>query len=352
MKFAAKTRQSGSVLIVTLWTIVLLSMLVLVLASEARVSAELSRSYLDRTLDWADTITAVNAAEMELLLDLMPEPAEDNDPEDDDDIRNPDFRFNGLPMVLEYAYPDSVEVRIYDHAGKINLRNLAEDSLELLLENLLEQQSDDGEVDEDLIEELLAAWGDWIDEDDGVRNLGAEEEYYLSLEQPYLPRQGQLETVEEILLIRGFDEVFTDLNLGAAFTLHSESELVNINIATPDALALLPGLNEQAIDAILAYRQEQDFTDFVDLEEIVDDEDELVELQSWIDFASLSSVYTILVVPKRLIEPAVADSGRRQPVFGGFARTVRVTDYNERPFVLRVDPMVRLPVLTQPLPLE
>lgn len=331
-------RQSGSVLILTLWTVVMLSLLVLVLSSEARLSAELSRSQLERTSGWVDTLTALNAAEMELLLELMPEPAEDDDPEDDDDLKDPAFRFNGEPLTLNYPHPDTVEVRIYDHAGKINLRNLTESRLQLLLENRFE----DPDVTE--IDELLAAWGDWLDEDDGARVDGAEDQYYLELDPPYRPRQGPLESVEELLLIRGFDRVFANVNLGAAFTLWSEVETVNINTATPEALSLLPGLDSAAIESILAYRKEQDFTQVADLEDIVSTEG-LVELQSWIDFASVSSTYTVLVVPKVLLNDEEEPAPPQQPVFGGFAEVVWVTDFAERPFVLRTDPVMRLPAL-------
>jgi len=359
MNRPARTRQSGAVLILTLWTIVLLSMLVLVMAAEARFSAELSRSQIGRTGNRVDTLTALNAAEMELLLETMPEPAADTDPEDDDDVRNPDFRFNGQALELAYAHPETVEVRIYDHAGKINLRNLTEDRLRLMLEHLMEAA--EGEVDDDEITELLAAWGDWIDEDDGIRVEGAEEEYYLSLEQPYLPRQGQLESVEELLLIRGFDKWFGDVNLGAAFTLHTDSDLVNLNTASREALALIPGLDAEAIDAIVAYRQEQDFTDFLELEDIVSD-DGMAEFQPWVDFAGVSPFYTVLVVPGELTRPGAAEGETeagseagteagsrqeawRQPRFGGLSKVVRVDDSSQRPFVLRVDPVARLPIL-------
>jgi general secretion pathway protein K len=277
----------------------------------------------------------------------MPEPAEDMDPEDDDDLRNPDFRFNGEPLTLSYPQPDSVQVRIFDHAGKINLRNLTEDGLEQILRKLLEEaaSASGSEVDDDEIAELLAAWGDWLDEDDGIRNGGAEDDYYLELEPPYRPRQGPLESVDEILLIRGFDRVFADVNLNAAFTLYSDSELVAINTASREALSLLPGLDAEAIDAIQAYRREQDFTAFTELEDILTDDD-LALVQPWIDFVTVSSAYTILVIPNVLLEvPEGDETDARQPVFGGFSRTVRVSDFNERPFVLRIDAFSRLPDL-------
>ncbi|MDG2380800.1 MAG: type II secretion system protein GspK [Pirellulaceae bacterium] len=44
---------------------------------------------------------------------------------------------------------------------------------------------------------------DWIDEDDDSREYGAEIDYYSSLPQPYAPKNGPLETLEELLLVRG-----------------------------------------------------------------------------------------------------------------------------------------------------
>lgn len=44
---------------------------------------------------------------------------------------------------------------------------------------------------------------DWLDEDDEPRPMGAEEEYYATLPTPYAPRNGPIDTVEELLLVRG-----------------------------------------------------------------------------------------------------------------------------------------------------
>ena len=50
----------------------------------------------------------------------------------------------------------------------------------------------------------IAALRDFLDFDDTVRPDGAEQEYYSALPQPYAVRNRPLDTVEEILLIRGF----------------------------------------------------------------------------------------------------------------------------------------------------
>jgi type II secretory pathway component PulK len=54
-----------------------------------------------------------------------------------------------------------------------------------------------------MTEEIADAILDWLDEDEEPREYGAEADYYASLSPPYAPKNGQLETVEELLLVRG-----------------------------------------------------------------------------------------------------------------------------------------------------
>jgi type II secretory pathway component PulK len=51
--------------------------------------------------------------------------------------------------------------------------------------------------------EVADAILDWLDDDDETREFGAEAEHYASLVPPYAPKNGPLETVEELLLVRG-----------------------------------------------------------------------------------------------------------------------------------------------------
>jgi hypothetical protein len=44
---------------------------------------------------------------------------------------------------------------------------------------------------------------DWIDSDDEPRQFGAEREYYSQLDQPYAPRNGIPESLEELLFVKG-----------------------------------------------------------------------------------------------------------------------------------------------------
>lgn len=54
-----------------------------------------------------------------------------------------------------------------------------------------------------MTEDTADAILDWIDADDEPRELGCEIEYYSGLSPPYAAKNGPLETVEELLLVRG-----------------------------------------------------------------------------------------------------------------------------------------------------
>ncbi|TWT34520.1 type II secretion system protein GspK [Blastopirellula retiformator] len=54
-----------------------------------------------------------------------------------------------------------------------------------------------------MTEEIADAILDYLDEDDEPREYGAEIDYYSGLDPPYAPKNGPLETVEELLLVRG-----------------------------------------------------------------------------------------------------------------------------------------------------
>lgn len=54
-----------------------------------------------------------------------------------------------------------------------------------------------------MTEEIADAILDWIDPDDEPRPLGAEIDYYSGLNPPYRPKNGPLDSVEELLLVRG-----------------------------------------------------------------------------------------------------------------------------------------------------
>jgi len=330
--------QQGSVIVVTLWTVILLTILITVLAGQIRLSARAAYYQQEGLTEWSDILSAVNQAEMELMLERMPRPPESID--DLDELnRNPLFRFNGQELALHYPQAEGITVRIYDHAGKINLREIGRPRMRALLEKKL------GEDADQQIDALIAAWGDWIDLSDTTGINGAERDYYEALENPYTPRNGKLETVEEILHIKGFAEVFADVDLDAAFTLYSADELINLNLATVEAMQLLPGLDDELITEIVAFRENNEFRGNGDVAQIVPAEN-MAELRPWLNSRRTTSFYTIMAYSK--ITETLYPFDYNEPVevdvtVSAFAETVEIPSFNDWPKVLKINPYQTIP---------
>ena len=86
-------------------------------------------------------------------------------------------------------------------SGKLHLNYATEEQIHTLLMPLL----NDLEVEN--AEELIAALLDWRDEDDQPRDGGAENEYYNNLDPnpAYNAKNGPFDSVEELLLVKGFN---------------------------------------------------------------------------------------------------------------------------------------------------
>jgi general secretion pathway protein K len=123
---------------------------------------------------------------------------------------------------------------------------------------------------------------DWIDVDDQPRVEGAETDYYRNLSPPYTAKNGPLDDISELLLVKGvtpeiyygiaatnyqpsfFDHQRTRFGQPAAmagstlgfkdlFTPLSDGK-INLNTATNEVLQLIPGVDAQMAEAIVAGR--------------------------------------------------------------------------------------------------
>jgi general secretion pathway protein K len=352
-----QSQQQGVILIIVLWFIVIISVLVAALATETRLTAEAVFRNQESLQTWNDTLKALRIAEMELLLTTMPATAEDEERQEYiKKGKNWAYRFDGRILNTAYPLPETVTVRIYDHAGRINVQRLTLDRMRELLEK---QVGNDPEP----LQALTDAWQDWIDTDDLKRQNGTEKEYYKELSPPYEPRNRILETVEELLLIKGFAEIFKPDDLGNAFTVHSNSWQINPNLATREALVLLPGMTEAMAEAILVQRRKKEFKNIQGITELeVFKEMELEQRNkflSWMYF-STSNFYTIAiqVVPPK--PPTTDDETEAKPSSDhrkatqsepptvgekqfAYMVTVQTRGTRKSPKILRVDPYGVLP---------
>jgi hypothetical protein len=170
-----------------------------------------------------------------------------------------------------------------------------------------------------MTEDVADAILDWMDEDEDTRDYGAESlDYYSTLTPAYEPRNGPLQSVEELLLVRGVlpELLFgSDFNRNGAVDPHEQSMATSLGMggvsaglsttATADSLAALP---ERGWSSYLTIYSNERNANSVGLPRIYLNGDDLETLQS-----ELSEVFsdeqTNFILAYRLYGPASAEGG-------------------------------------------
>jgi len=118
-------------------------------------------------------------------------------------------------------------------------------------------------TDETQAQEIIDALTDWIDADDRESDYGAEDSYYQSLNPPYSCKNGPVETMEELLLVKG---ITPELLYGGPgrpgladfLTVYGTDGHININTAPAELLqALHPLMTEDLAISLEEYRQDE-----------------------------------------------------------------------------------------------
>lgn len=112
---------------------------------------------------------------------------------------------------------------------------------------------------------LADALVDWMDADSAPQPQGgAEDEYYLGLNPPYLASNRPLTDVAELALVRGFDSP-TRARLRPFVTALPRFTPVNVNTAPPEVLAaMIEGLGINSARTLVEQRQRTYFRDDAD----------------------------------------------------------------------------------------
>ena len=310
-----RQQQSGSVLLIVLWTAVLLTILVTAMASKVRLSARTAFNNQLAADDYTQMMSALNSAEMDILLERMSSPLDAPiETNSEGELLDRSLRFDGRPLRLSYPTPDGMVVRIINHSGMINLNRIPRASMQLLIEKRLQDITGE-EADAEEVQDLLAAWTDWTDLNDLEGINGAEREFYEALDPPYLPRNNpELDSIYELHHIRGFAELFEGIDLDAAFTIYGNSRQVNLNLATREAMLLLPGLTPDLIEELRGVRAVDTFSNRGEIGEVIPFEN-LTELSPWLSNET-SDFYTIYVYRRPAsvaqVEPNARASDRRR----------------------------------------
>jgi type II secretory pathway component PulK len=211
--------RRGTILIVTMCILFLLAGMVLVFCRSMRVEAIASANQVASV-----SASAIERGAEQYALAIIEQ-------QKDQVFYNAESTYYGVQVgdgyffLLRPNYGDDQlpTFGFVDEAGKLNVNTA---TLEMLLR--LPGMTDD----------LAAAIMDWRDEDSDMSNFGAENEYYLSLPKPYYCKNGPLEAVEEMLLIRGCTpEVLYGQNYSLTGVMNRDQNMQNGMLNTDPALA-------------------------------------------------------------------------------------------------------------------
>lgn len=112
---------------------------------------------------------------------------------------------------------------------------------------------------------LSESLADWLDVDDTTRSLGGEGQgYYNKLAEPYAAKNGRLDTIGELGLVKGYERNNVE-RLGRFLTVYSDG-LVNVNTAPKEVLmALSEEITPEMADRVIERRKEKPFADASDI---------------------------------------------------------------------------------------
>ena len=136
------------------------------------------------------------------------------------------------------------QVEISDLSGKVQVNRLItkdgkyNEAQKMLFTRLL--SSEQFQLNSEEVGNLIDAIKDWIDSDDDVTRFGAENGYYQSLENPYSCKNGPVESLGQMLLIKGMTKELFYGNehvpgISNHLTVYGDG-MININ--TADSLVL------------------------------------------------------------------------------------------------------------------
>ncbi|MCX7634639.1 MAG: type II secretion system minor pseudopilin GspK [Syntrophales bacterium] len=150
-----------------------------------------------------------------------------------------------------------------DETGKINVNKLVSGNgynieIKDVLTRLLLQP--EFGLDRQSVDDILDALKDWIDKDDEITGGGAETPYYAALENPYKAKNGPLDCIEELMMIKGitrelYEGTANRPGLKDLLTVYGEGK-ININTAPLLVLrALSPTMTAEVAEKIDQHRK-------------------------------------------------------------------------------------------------
>ena len=289
--------ERGIALFLVLWVMALLTVIAGELCHAIRTEVNVTRNYKEETQAHYIAVSGLFWAVGELVVNERV-PRKVNAPGSEggqEDIR-PQINTDVPPIPFGDG---QFKIEKMNESGKVNLNRAGALLLKMMLNNY--------QIEEPNKSIIIDSIMDWRDKDNSHRLNGAEDDYYLSLPQPYKCKNGDFTSVEELLLVRGVTPEIFHGGLKDIVTVYQDKETgpvsniqrrtgfdfnkININAASPRMLRALPGITEDIVQAIVKYREKKDFRSLTDLHLVVGSE-VFSTISPYISL-SLSPYYTI-----------------------------------------------------------
>lgn len=259
--------RRGSALLMAVWIVGILGLLALGLAFDAHMESRVSAFARRRQKAEALALSGLTVAEMLLQKQANLNLNETEDGIEKDKWYGPAFKLAHGQPISGMRYPlgeGEIIIDIAPEPGRRNVNRLTDEDWERILTV--------GGIPQEYWEELIDSVNDWIDEDSIANSQGAEKDYYEELDPPYTPRNGPLDSVQELLLVKGFSKAVlsggilnpddpADSQASASgiqdlLTTYGDGK-VNVNAADMRTLMTLPGVDEIIAGAIIEERTQR-----------------------------------------------------------------------------------------------
>ncbi|MDO8720902.1 MAG: type II secretion system protein GspK [Syntrophales bacterium] len=289
--------ERGIALFLVLWVMALLTVIAGEFCYAIRTEVNITRNFKEETQTYYIAVSGMFWAIGGLAVnEFVPRKVKAPDSEDaPEDIR---WRINTDIPAIPFG-DGQFKVERENVSGKVNLNRAGEPLLKMMLSNF-----EIGDTDKSIIVDSIM---DWRDKDNLHRVNGAEDDYYLSLPQPFKCKNGDFTSIEELLLVRGVTPEIFYGGLKDMVTVYQDIETasksdnqqiagfdysrININAASPRMLRALPRMTEDMVQEIMKYREKKDFRSPSDLHLVVES-DVYAAILPYITL-SLSPYYTI-----------------------------------------------------------
>jgi general secretion pathway protein K len=258
------TSERGVALIVVLWIFIFLFVVAFDFSAAVREEATAAHRFSDETQGY---YLALAGFEKGLYEFLHQQPAVQVQPTEakKSDLFDGNWRDEKLGE-------GSYRVRLIDEGGKININRVDEQMLRRIFTNL--------GVDDARRDILVDSIMDWRDPDNLHRTNGAENDYYAGLSPAYSAKNGPLDSVEDLLWIRGMTaDLFHGYRDGKEsstneaprvalkdiFTVDSPIDRVNLRTASAEVIQAVMGISLEKARSFVEERKKSSEKTLADL---------------------------------------------------------------------------------------